>query len=369
MTKITPQSLVVKHNALIPQLAKLELSELRFLSFCLAHYKSKGGQNRRIKAHVSELSDLFPIDQNAAYKVVKKAMIDIAKKPAEFKIEKKVYLYHWFTGMIYDTHEGSFEFILSPEIEPYLLNLIESGNFTILKLRDVYQFKSATTWKLYENLAQWRSKRSWSVSLDQLRTNLNIIGKYTRWDSLVDRVIKPSLEEINRLSDLTVTFEKEKWGRRVSGVVFFIELKEDEEEGVIVQKSAKERLYLALLRLGIANKTAEKYAEQAEIYGKESIVLKKLPEMHKRAQAYKGPLQKYLLGAIKNEINQQEMEFKNKKEKPNYSESLACYQNYRDIKKETCPQIKAGRPGRLSKCKICFEQVIPIFETELPKRV
>ena len=241
-------SLVVKDNVLIPQLAKFELSELRFLAYCLAHYNSKETKNRQITARVADLCEFFPMHESSAYRVIKQAILSLGKKPAEFSIGKTLYLYHWFSGLRYQTDTGEFTFCISPEMEPYLLGL--AGNFTQWRLGNVYQFKAASTWKLYENLAQWKNTGRWAVGLDDLRLRLGVAGKYPIWNLFNQRLISPAIEEINAVSDLRVEYSQEKRGRRIVGLVFLID-KNIEDPEVITQEPLEDELCKLLLDHGI----------------------------------------------------------------------------------------------------------------------
>lgn len=247
----TPPSLnavVTKHNYLLPKLAKMELSELRLLTFCLAHYDARS-EHRVVDetsdgipirqefinhtATVQDLLDIFPgMGKQTAYAAVKQAVKGINSKPFEERFElpdgttEDVLLY-WFTGFRYNNERGQFTFRLSPDIVDMALSL--DGKFTSFRLKHVYQFKSALTWKMYELLKQWVVAGRWPVGLDELRMSLGIPGKYPRWESLKTDVLEKSIKEINEQSDIIVRFEKKKRVRTVSGVVFFINSKSEEK--------------------------------------------------------------------------------------------------------------------------------------------
>ena len=348
-------ALVAKDNVLIPQLARFELSELRFLAYCLAYYNSKEQKNRRVTARVTDLCTFFPMHESSAYRVIKQVIISLGKKPAEFQIAKKRCLYHWFSGLEYETDAGEFTFCISPEMEPYLLGL--AGNFTQWRLGDVYQFKAASTWKLYENLAQWKQLRKWVVNLDELRLRLGVAGKYPRWNSLRQFLIDPAVEEINAVSDLRVEYQQEKRGRRIGGLVFLID-KKLKDENIINLEPPEDELYKLLLSHGVNAKTAQDYAKSVNNRGKSEAIIAKLPAIAERAKKSGSPIQKYILGAIKNELNQMSLfDFPlQKTDKPDHSESLDCWTKKRQ-NKEVCQIRQRGKAGQRKKCQICLEKI------------
>lgn len=294
MTDVTPRpthnSLVAKHNTLLPKLSKMDLSELRLLSYCLAHYDSRpnpdpDGQPSRmqgeleIESTVQDLLDIFPyMDKKSAYGVVRKAVKGINSKPLEDTYitpdgEEFEMLTYWFSSFKYFKAQGKFIFSLSRDIAHLVLNLSE--NFTKFKLRDVYQFRSALTWKLYELLKQWVPVGRWSADLDEIRAALGLAGKYPEWYDFKRRVLDAPIKEINKLSDITVNYEKQKRSRSVNGVIFFINLKAEDEarpraDVVIGDTNSDLR---KLIAVGINQTNAERLSELAQNAGKDLSVL------------------------------------------------------------------------------------------------
>ena len=284
----THNSLVAKHNTLLPKLAKMGLSELRLLTYCLAHYDSRPNQADQalrqqgefeFEATVQDLLSIFPyMDQKSAYAVVRKAVKSINSKPFEEAFvtqdgEEVEMLVYWFSSFKYFKSQGKFVFSLSKDIAHLVLNLSE--NFTKFKLRDVYQFRSSLTWKLYELLKQWAAVGRWSAGLDEIRTALGIPGKYPEWYDFKRRVLDAPIKEINKLSDITVDYEKQKNSRSVSGATFFIKLKADsaarpQADFVIGDLNNDLRLLMAV---GINQTNAGRLSRLAKEAGKDLSVL------------------------------------------------------------------------------------------------
>lgn len=292
MTDVIPRpthnSLVAKHNTLLPKLSRMELSELRLLSYCLAHYDSRpkldgeSGQMQgelEIESTVQDLLDIFPyMDKKSAYGVVRKAVKGINSKPLEDTYltpdgEEFEMLTYWFSSFKYFKTQGKFIFSLSREIAHLVLNLSE--NFTKFKLRDVYQFRSALTWKLYELLKQWVPIGRWSADLDEIRAALGLAGKYPEWYDFKRRVLDAPIKEINKLSDITVGYEKQKRSRSVNGVTFFISLKAEDEArpGADIVIGDTNSDLRKLMAVGINQTNAERLSELAQNAGKDLGVL------------------------------------------------------------------------------------------------
>lgn len=346
--KIYLNCVVAKSNTLVPKLAKYDLQELRLIAYCLAHYDSRKPDNRKFTARVDELASIFPMDEKSAYDVIKKAVLDINNKPIEFSDEGGRYLWTWFAGFYYREREGIFEFAISPLIEPYLLELKE--RFSIFRLGDVHKFRSASTWKLYENLNVYKYIGSWVVNLDELRELLDAEGKYDRFDSLRQRLIDPSILEINEKSNLNVEYVKEREGRKVVALRFFIKTRE--KIYINEKEHDKNMLLRLLLQAGIRRDTSEKLLQKMLSTEKEKHFLQKLPEIMNRWNEAKGPMARYVTGALKSEIYDV-----NRDSKP-YAEAYRCWAE-KKIAQTKCQVRARGKVGNRHKCKMCF-QYMPV---------
>jgi len=243
----THNSVVTKHNSLLPKLSKMQLAELRLLSFCLAHYDSRPEfrnieslgdvpipqESLEHRAKVKDLIGIFPsMDSKSAYGVVRQVVLSLNSKPFQERQQlsdgstEDVFI-NWFSSFSYNHDRGQFTFRLSPEIVHLVLS--QHRNFTRFRLQHVYQFRSAITWKLYELLKQWVAAGRWAVALDELKVLLGVAEKYSRWESLKTVVLERAKIQINELSDIRVDYERQRSGHTTTGVIFFITTKEQEE--------------------------------------------------------------------------------------------------------------------------------------------
>lgn len=370
----THNSLVAKHNTLLHKLSKMELSELRLLSYCLAHYDSRPSQNQdgqpdnqlqrelEFEATVQDLLNIFPyMDAKSAYGVVRKAVKGINSKPFEDTFvtpdgEEYEMLTYWFSSFKYFKARGKFIFSLSREVAHLVLNLSE--NFTKFKLRDVYQFRSALTWKLYELLKQWVTVGRWSTSLDELRTSIGVAGKYPEWYDFKKRVLDAPIKEINKLSDIIVNYEKQKRVRSVNGVIFFIKFKGEEEakpkaDFVIGDTNSDLR---KLIAIGINQTNAEKLSQKAKYAGidlgglleKVSFRYDNLPEGKRIA-----PKAGYVYSALMDELTPNLFDYATDQARPKRTVSVQAKTMNTDdapsIEDSAWSKIKRSLAGELTK--------------------
>lgn len=351
--KTTLNSEVAKSNDLVPIMSKYDLQELRLIAYCIAHYDSRKPDNRRFTAKVTDLAAIFDMAEDSAYSVIKK-VVTAMSKPFTFKTDRDEELFiWWFQEFKYIPRNGEVEFMLNTGITPYLLELKE--RFSVYRLGDVHKFKAASTWHLFENLNKWKNAGGWHVNLKKLHSILGADGKYPRFDSFRQRIIDPAIAEINEKSSLNVEYVKEKSGKTVIALRFFIDSKQPDY--VITVESQKNRLLKLLLGCGIRNHAAENIIEQIVGAGREEHFIKKLPEMQKRWSAEKGSMPRYVAGAVKRELEQRSSKVE-AKAKPEHAEALSCWLEKRSHKEVCKVRQRGGLPHR-KKCRICLARIPP----------
>jgi plasmid replication initiation protein len=131
----------------------------------------------------------------------------------------------WIYRKKYNDDEGSITLYFTDEILPFLSEL--KGNFTKYKLQYVSKFSSVHSIRIYELLVQWLSKGTREIEVDALKKMLGIEGKYTRSSNFIEKVIKPSLSDINTHSNLNASFGVRKTGKRVSHIQFEFSIKNE----------------------------------------------------------------------------------------------------------------------------------------------
>lgn len=355
--KHTPnlRSIVAKDNEIIEQMAKFGLSELRLIAYCLAHYDSRSQENIKFDATVADLQQVFPITSKDSYAVVRRTVIGLGSKPLEIREGNARHFWNWFSGFTYYETEGRFTFRINPDLQPRLLGL--KGQFTKYRLVDVYQFRSASSWKLYELLKRWVKKRAWEVDVEELRLLLGVAGKYPRWSSLDQRIISPSTNEINEVSDLNISYEKIKRGRSVVGIAFRINHKEnDGKPEPIDAQTPREELLVTLIGYGVNPTSAEEYTASIAEAQKVDVILPKITKMAKLAKEKNIPLPKYILGSIKKELSQRNLFDIIPTPVADHSEALNCWQEKKQTGEKCKVRVK-GQAGQRKKCQICLEKL------------
>ncbi|MCY6354833.1 replication initiation protein [Clostridium sp. ZS2-4] len=126
--------------------------------------------------------------------------------------------YHWVDVAKYNN--GILKLKINPDLKPFYLSL---DWYTKYQLKNVLQFKSAYSFRVYELLKQYQKLKERNITIDDLRTILDISkNQYTKYANLKQKVIKVAVNEINEKTDLNVQFEEIKESRKIVALKFLI---------------------------------------------------------------------------------------------------------------------------------------------------
>lgn len=96
--------------------------------------------------------------------------------------------------------------------------------YTKYQLKNIMQFKSTYSFRLYELLKQYEPIGNRFITIEDLRTGLDIDKKqYPKYSNLKQKVINIAQREINSCTDIFFDFEEIKLNRRVISLNFHIQ--------------------------------------------------------------------------------------------------------------------------------------------------
>jgi plasmid replication initiation protein len=111
-------------------------------------------------------------------------------------------------------------------MKPFVLQL--KKKFTQYELVFTLAMKSRYSIRLYEILKSYSNLYRIDFDLNVLKKMLSA-EHYERFPDFKRKVLETALKEINELSDVTVTYEIGKEGRRFAAINFYINVKADIE--------------------------------------------------------------------------------------------------------------------------------------------
>lgn len=166
---------------------------------------------------VSELQ-LLGVHEKTAYRDLKEGINRLYERSINLSIDDKSIKMRWVQEIQFLDSQSVIGIRFSKPILPFISNL--SREFTKYALSDIAGINSAYAIRIYELLVQYRQIGKREISVDSLRTMLELGKKYPLFADFKKRVIDTAVDQINEYSPLKVTYEQKKTGRKVTHILF-----------------------------------------------------------------------------------------------------------------------------------------------------
>ena len=223
------KNLVVKDNALINASYNLELVEQRLILLSIIEARTTGKgitANDRLTITASSYMNNFHTNRNTAYKALKDACNNLFERQFSF-IEKtpkgeKVVRTRWVSQVAYIEQQATVELVFAPNVAP-LITMLEK-NFTSYELDQVSSLSSKYAVRLYEIIISWRAAgKTPMFSTMELRERLGVMpDEYQKMELFKRKVLDFAVKQINDKTDISITYEQHKEGRKIVGFTFSI---------------------------------------------------------------------------------------------------------------------------------------------------
>jgi hypothetical protein len=224
---------VAMSRALVNAQQGLSLNEKRLMMIALrsidskkspyAHGKADGYVAVRVRAdEFAAVAGLGPRSEGgkqaaAAYEGLKQACDSIYERKLVYYDGKKRVRLRWVFKATYHDGEGWAELCFSPDLTPHIFML--KNRFVSYQLEFARGLQSMYSWRLLELLMRERDRGMLAITLEDLRSVLEIPESY-RFADIKRRVIDMAVDELNGKADLVIQWEPIKRGRAVYSLRF-----------------------------------------------------------------------------------------------------------------------------------------------------
>lgn len=110
---------------------------------------------------------------------------------------------------------------LNPVLGPFFLNL--RGNFTQVDTALAYSLSGRHTLMIYELAKSAEYAKEYAITLTKLRDLLGLNEQTYTYSHLMNRAINPAVAEINKKTDLNISFEPLHRGRKIEGFIMRVD--------------------------------------------------------------------------------------------------------------------------------------------------
>jgi plasmid replication initiation protein len=235
-------TLIKKSNQLIEARYKFDVWETRFFLTLLSNIKREDEDFKTYRIWYRDLITTFGIKSNQSYDLLRGAAKSLMKKnftvssvaESGIKRDKEYHIVrtvdYMAEGEEQKTGADNEEFIdvtFEPEMKPLLLQL--KGSFTAYDLRNVVKLGTYPV-RIYELLKQYESIGNRTLTFEEMKRMFELENEYPLFANFYQRIIEPSIADINEFTDLTITkVDKIKQGRKVVSLRFDFIAKSDIE--------------------------------------------------------------------------------------------------------------------------------------------
>lgn len=236
--------IVMKSNELI-QKFKFTLSkmELRIVNYLIANINSPL-YDEEFNTMTFDISDFYKAMgiENATgstYNYIKNIIYGLKHKDSGW-VDMGDYetIVSWIEKPKIHKKSGQIEIKLDDDLKPYLLKM---NGFIQARMNYYYQMNSKYSMRLYELLKSWEGRKTVRFEVIELRASIDAMKKsYDNFGMLKLKVINPSVEEINEITDINISYKEIKRGRKVTHLEFTID-KIKNPEKILIDTVAKEK--------------------------------------------------------------------------------------------------------------------------------
>lgn len=222
---------VRKANELIQKSRfSLSLQQQKIILYLISQISPQDEEFKQYEFSIPEFCRVCGIETESGknYSDLKSAIKDIRDKSIWVTMPDGLEsLIAWIEKAKINPGSGSVTIRLDDDMKPFLLQLRE--NYTQYELIFTLHFKSKYTIRLYELIKSihYHEMKAYTrkYGVDELKKLLDA-EIYTEYRNFKQRVLTPSIKEINTYSDKVVTMEEIKRGRKVLAIEFTIASKD-----------------------------------------------------------------------------------------------------------------------------------------------
>lgn len=217
--------IIAKSNALIQQ-SRYELGaqEQKILLYLISRVDSRADELPELEVDLADICKVCGVQSKGNnYAKFKQTLKKLSDRSFWISDGKTDLLFRWINDVELRYNETCVKVTFGKYLETYLLHL--KKNFTAYELEYVLAMQSKYSIRFYEIFKSYSYQEGFEASLSELRMMLNADGYNDSCTNFRNRVIEPAVNEVNELTELEVSYEMVKKGKKFETVRFEIKPK------------------------------------------------------------------------------------------------------------------------------------------------
>lgn len=235
-TKKRGINLIKKSNDLIESQYKFDIWETRFFHSVLAMINKDDENFETYRIYFRDIIDFYELKPTSSYELLRNAAKSLMNQKVTINYEdnghKREKIYHLirYVDLLKEGRAGAkdleqqeyVDVVIEDEMRPFLLQL--QRNFTTFENRITKRLGSTST-RIYELLKQYQAIGHRKLYIDEMKRMMQIESEYPKFSNFYQKIIKPSVRDINKYTDIKVTeTEYIKEGRKTVALHFRFEV-------------------------------------------------------------------------------------------------------------------------------------------------
>lgn len=235
--------IVAKHNEIIQgskynlereNVGKsLSLVAQKMLLFIVSKIKPDDTELKEQTFTIKEFCEVFGInaEDGNKYKYLKEAINTIDKETGKMWVTNRAtgeeVTVEWIRKASINRGSGKIKIQFDEDMKPFLIKLVEDGNYTQYSLHSVFRMKSKYGIMLFELLKSYAyNRKSIIFSVEELKEYMDCTGvpSYENFTNFRKKVIDAAVADINKYSEISVSYTPYKTGRSYTSIEFTVKI-------------------------------------------------------------------------------------------------------------------------------------------------
>ncbi len=221
------QFYIAKANEIVQKARyDLTITELKVLSYVFSMIKPTDTKDTEYIVDIKTYCKIAGIDatNHGNYVQIRNSLKRLRDKSFWITLEDgSDSLVGWLAKAKVNRGSGKVRVKLDEDLSRYLVNL--TGNYFQYQFISILPMTSNASIILYELLKSYVfNHSSIEIPLEELRKKLNYEHKYLDFRDFKKR-LEFHVKEINKYTDLEISYEKETYGKKVVGIIFYMKTK------------------------------------------------------------------------------------------------------------------------------------------------
>ena len=221
----------VMANDVIRGKQTMSLQEARLIRLLIMQVGKDDTDFKTYKVNILDLARFLDVDSSNLYREIREICQSLMTRTIKIQKGNEWEIFQWLQLAKYDG-KGTITLMLSNQIAPYLLQL--KSWFTKYQLKSILAMKSFYSIRLYEllklTIGENRKKvMKYMFEVKYLREYFECETKFERIIDFKKKVLDIAIRDVSEYSEFKCTYECQKTGRTITGIIFFLEEKEEQK--------------------------------------------------------------------------------------------------------------------------------------------